>query len=312
MKQLKSLGLNNLPNDVHCNFMGTVVAEIANAGVDVKDAVNTYDTELIRLHEIELANMHWQRKSDLTAKITDANRRLDKAVSGFSAQVEAARRSFQPSISEVAVRIHDMLHRYKNVTRKAYNGEIEDVRAILFHLNGDRAADVQTLGLTEWIPQITAPCDELAALLKQRDRQMAGKPEMNFHKVRIEIDKVYRQIVTIINGGVVVRLSIHFDSFVEALNPEIERLNNQFHQAKIDIAHAEPASIEKQPYTGRHCTPVPDVLYVTGHHETVRLELGKDFNVSYKNNVEVGNATCIVHGIGAYRGKKIITFIISR
>lgn len=312
MKQIKALALNKLPNDVHCNFMGTAIAEITNAGVDVKDAIKPYDTEMIRLHVIELANMHWQRKSDLTAKITDANHRLDKAVSGFSVQIDASRRSFLPAVSEAAVRIYNILHGYKNVTRKAYNGEIEDVRAILFHLNGDRANDMQTLGLTEWIPQITAPCDELDALLKQRDRQMAGKPEMNFRKVRTDIDKVYRQIVTIINGGVAVQLSIHFDDFVEALNPEIERLNNQFHKAKIDIAHAEPAPIEKQPYTGRHCTPVPDVLYITGHHETIRLELGKDFNVSYKNNVEVGNATCIIHGIGAYRGKKIITFIISR
>jgi hypothetical protein len=53
------------------------------------------------------------------------------------------------------------------------------------------------------------------------------------------------------------------------------------------------------------------VLYVT-EKETLRLELGKDFNISYKNNVEVGNATCILRGKGGFRGRRVVTFVIVR
>jgi uncharacterized linocin/CFP29 family protein len=57
---------------------------------------------------------------------------------------------------------------------------------------------------------------------------------------------------------------------------------------------------------------VPEVLFVTPKDGTLKLELGKDYNVSYKNNVNVGNATCIIHGKGAYKGRKMVTFIIAR
>jgi hypothetical protein len=43
----------------------------------------------------------------------------------------------------------------------------------------------------------------------------------------------------------------------------------------------------------------------------VELELGKDYNLTYKNNVHVGNATLTIHGKGKYEGSKTVTFIIS-
>lgn len=41
-------------------------------------------------------------------------------------------------------------------------------------------------------------------------------------------------------------------------------------------------------------------------HQTV------DFSVTYRNNVNVGTATLILHGKGAYKGQKIVTFNIAR
>jgi hypothetical protein len=41
------------------------------------------------------------------------------------------------------------------------------------------------------------------------------------------------------------------------------------------------------------------------------LELGRHFNVTYKHNVESGNADCIIHGKGDYKGVKTISFIIT-
>ena len=312
MIEFKTLALAALPNDAHFGFFGDATTRLAAAGSDVKDAVEPLDTELYRLYGIETDNMKWLRKSELTEAIAAADSRLDKAMVGLSEQVNSARHSFQPAVAEAAKRIHDMLHSYGKVIYKAYDRELADVKAILLQLNGGFAAAVQTAGVGAWIPEITAASNELATLIAQRDEESLEKPALSFRETRLAIDRVWRQIVKIVNGGVAMKFSSHFEDFINSLNPEIERLNNEYHRIKTDISACEPESIEQQPYTGFPCTPVPKkVLFVTPKG-TVRLELGKDFTVSYKDNVNVGNATCIIRGIGAYKGKKIITFIIAR
>lgn len=255
--------------------------------------------------------MDWQRKSDLTAAIAAANQRLDKALTGLSRLVESERHNIQPAVAEAAVRIHNMLHNYGRVTQKSYDRELEDVKAILRRLNGDLAADAQTTGVKAWIPEITAARAELAALIEERNVKSLDKPEMNFRETRAAIEKIWREIVKSVNGGVALHFSDEFEMFINSLNPEIERLNNEYHRVKTDIAACEPEAVPPQPYTGYPCTPVPKVLFVT-KDGTVRLELGKEFTVAYKNNVNVGNATCIIRGTGTFTGKKSITFIITR
>jgi hypothetical protein len=103
-----------------------------------------------------------------------------------------------------------------------------------------------------------------------------------------------------------------YTEFIKQLNEYITYLNEHTHQhAKKDIKHAEPEPIDPQLYTGFPITPTPKVYDQTSKG-TIMLELGKDYNVSYKDNVNVGNAQCIIRGKGAYSGSKIVTFIIKR
>jgi hypothetical protein len=54
------------------------------------------------------------------------------------------------------------------------------------------------------------------------------------------------------------------------------------------------------------------VHYREDGKETVQLSLGADFAVTYKNNVHVGTAELTIHGKGAYKGQKTVTFNIAR
>jgi hypothetical protein len=105
--------------------------------------------------------------------------------------------------------------------------------------------------------------------------------------------------------------STDFAAFIDVVNPDIDRLNAEFAKVRHDVAGAEPEPIEAQYYTGKPLTPTPRVFYVTPTG-TIELELGKDYNLSYRDNTEVGNAKCIVLGKGAYKGSKTVTFIIKR
>jgi hypothetical protein len=62
-----------------------------------------------------------------------------------------------------------------------------------------------------------------------------------------------------------------------------------------------------QPYTGQAITPIPQVFFKT---EDGELHFTVDFYVTYRNNVDVGEAKIIIHGKGKYAGSYTSTFHI--
>ncbi|MDR1270839.1 MAG: DUF6261 family protein [Planctomycetaceae bacterium] len=305
------LAFRTLPNEAHYRFFERATREINQAGYYVMSALGQLVPELNDWFVKETACIEWYRKSALTAEIADADHHLDNALVGFAAQVNGARYSSIIAEATAAEHLHIMLKSYGKVISKPYLQEVGAVEAILVHLTGDLALDVQTVKLTEWIPEIQSALITFISLMEQREAQTLNKPEQSFPEVRRGIEDVWHNIVILVDSGAALNTSPEFAMLIDKLNPEIEYLNKEFHRAKHNIAHAEPAPIKQQPYTGVPCTLVPEVLYPT-EKETFRLELGKDFNITYKNNIHVGNAECTIHGKGKYKGHKTVTFIIAR
>jgi hypothetical protein len=54
------------------------------------------------------------------------------------------------------------------------------------------------------------------------------------------------------------------------------------------------------------------VYFVLADGTIVLLILGKDYNVTYDKNIDVGNARCTVHGKGGYKDSQTVTFVIKR
>jgi hypothetical protein len=310
MNQFNVLIFKPLPNEAHYNFFDRATKEVGNAEVPVKTALGALPGELNAWFVKETACIKWYRKDPLTAAIADADAHLDEAVVGFSAQVNGARYDSNLTVAAAGERLHIMLKSYGRVATKPYEQEIGAVKAILLHLNGDLSADVTAARLTTWPGEISEALATFISLMEQRETKTLLKPEDGFPVVRRGIEGVWHQIVTIVDAGAVMGHD-GFGELIDKLNPEISYLNGEFHRVRHNIAAAEPAPISEQAYTGQPCTPVPEVFYVTPRG-TVKLELGKDFDVSYKRNIEVGNAQCTLHGKGGYRGHRIVTFIIAR
>ena len=77
-------------------------------------------------------------------------------------------------------------------------------------------------------------------------------------------------------------------------------------QTKIDISTLAITDIEDQEYTGSAIEPS-----ITIKNENSKLVEGKDYNIIYYNNVEVGQASAIILGAGNYTGKTTKTFNIN-
>jgi hypothetical protein len=147
--------------------------------------------------------------------------------------------------------------------------------------------------------------------MKERDDAGEAKPKETLAAAQKEAEGIYHKMVPIINGGAALGLSTEFEAFIDKINPEIERLNREFDKGRHSLKDAQIAPIAVQPYTGHPVTP-PVKVFVFTKDGTEELIPDKDFYVTFKNNVEVGNARCTVHGKGKYKGSQTITFAIAR
>ena len=77
-----------------------------------------------------------------------------------------------------------------------------------------------------------------------------------------------------------------------------------------NIGDATIAGIAEQTFTGSAITPALTVTLTFGETQT-ELEQGKDYTVSYSNNVNVGQATATITGKGNYTGTKTANFNIT-
>ncbi|MDR1224207.1 MAG: DUF6261 family protein [Tannerella sp.] len=311
MKQFEALVFSYLPNGAHHEFFDRATREIAKAGPAVKNTLGPLTGELNSWFGKETDCVMWYRKSALTDAIAGANIRLDRAITGFSIQVNGARYDTDRTMIAAAERLYIMIKSYGRVIEKPYLQEVGAVNAILRHLNGDLSADVTTTGLTRWPGKISEALNTFINLMEQREAKTLLKPEEGFRVVRRGIEGVWRRIVALVNSGAVLGLSPDYGALIDRLNPEINYLNSEYHCVRYNIARAEPDPIEPQAYTGQPVTPTPRVLYTTPRDGAVTLEPGKDFNFAFKHNVKAGNAQCIIRGKGKYRGNRTVTFIIA-
>jgi hypothetical protein len=300
------------PNKAHYGLYLRITTELAKTGASVKNALGTLLTDLDGLFVTETACMEWVGKSVLTEEVAETNHELDHVLTGLTAQVNGARYNVNATVAAAALRIYVMIRNYGNVIKQPYLEQAASVEGILLHLTTDYAADVTTAGVGQWTPVLRAALDAFYIPLRQREAQSLKKPPENFRKVRHDIDLVWHQIATRINAGAELNTSPDFAAIINLLNPEIELLNRKFHHARHNIANAQPEPFEAQYYTGQPLTPLPGSVLFTTPEETVKLELGRDYNVSYRNNVEVGIADCTFHGKGHYKGHKTVTFAIVR
>jgi hypothetical protein len=318
MSQFIKIKFNCLPISAHVGFFRKVKAEITASPSALVESLGTLPDKLTLLYNEETGIFEWVRKSELTVKIKAADKRQDRALTAIRSQVRSLIYITIASTSEPATRVYTMLMSYGDVNVKPYEDQTAIIASILKRITtgGDCYADI--VSLQQPAPALAAMIGELQQafalfeqLIAQRDTKSLKKPDRTFAQVRRDIEPVYHDIEKIINAGAVLNTLPAYSTFIDHLNPEIERLNEEHHRVRHNIKLSEPEPIQQQAYTGLPVTPTPKVLYVTPDG-TVRLELGRDYNLSFRDNVEVGNATCIIHGKGAYKGSKTVTFIIAR
>jgi hypothetical protein len=256
------------------------------------------------------------RKSDLTQLIAAADQRIDRDVTGMNSVIDAGLHHFDPDIVEAAQSLYNRFKSFGNITRKSYELQIADINILLGDLQGQYAGKALLIGLTPWATELTEAEADFEDLISRRNTEYTGKPAEHFRYVRRESDAVFHRMTLRINSAAIMASDPIYDGFIGELNARIEYFNTHYHHhARKDIGAADHCVIEEIPeqaYTGKAVTPLPRAWYRVPGKPAGELVFARDFNVTYKNNVDVGTADLTLHGKDAYKGQKKTTFNIVR
>ena len=314
MKQLLTLYFHFLPLAAHFDFFKKLAGLLSAAGAALKTAIEALMPDFNAWLDKEDAVMRWVRKSVLTEQIAEADRYVDLQLSAINTTLKAAVYG-NTDVAAAAVRLLALLKNYGRIAKKSYDEQAGDVRVLLEQFSGPYYSDVGFAGIGYRVALLTEGFNKFEKLLRQRETEQGEKPPYTGGEVRKGIEAAYRQIERVIDANAVVGASGDFEAFIDLLNPVIDHLNAEFHHAKKDLGvgdHTVIEPVDTQKYTEKPVTPVPEVHYREDGKETKRLYLGKDFSITYKNNVEVGQAELTIHGKGDYKGQKSLSFHIAR
>jgi hypothetical protein len=306
MRQIKFIRFNYMRKEAHYQFL-EMFNRLLDSYPEIKEIVDVYYPDFNTLFSKEKILMNTQKSSDYTLQIVAADHRANQLLVGIRSAMIAAVHHFDPVIAKAAISLQNQLKPIANIARKPYEEEVSAIKILLVVFQGEAAREADVIGLTPWIRELKTAVTDFERLLQLRNAEQAAKPLGRLRNIRLEIDVVYRKMIDRINAFNTVDEKETYTEFIRQLNAQIEYFNGHNDKQTVkDIKMAIVKSIPAQKYTGKPITLTPKVSF-----EGTELIFAKDFTLSYNNNITAGNAEITIHGKGAYKGNKTITFFIN-
>jgi hypothetical protein len=304
--KITKLHLEELRNEAHYQAL-LLTKKLIDENPTISSIVSQSYTEFNSLLQLEGTLVDQVRKSGYTAELAETDARLDRDIVGLNSAIDAALHHFDPETVKAAKTLEVLMKSFRGeIEKKAYEEESGAVKILVRDLQTTYATQVSYLNFNSWVTEIDSAQQEFERLFLLRNDELADRPHEKLKTVRKEIDAVYRRMVEQIDAYTVLNGDASTEPFVRRINEEIVYFNEHtHHHAKKDIAKAAVNNIADQVYAGKPVVLIPEVF-----DEDKELVFSQDFELSYKNNNAVGTADVIIHGKGAFKGKKIVSFNI--
>ena len=219
---------NNEHFQFHTEFYDLVRVENP-ATLNILDQFDDFDTHYWN----EDKALQKISKNATTEQITNYDKDYrDPTFRGLVATNKAALNHFDPEVVMAAKRLKIVFDTFGDVAKLSFNEETSAIYNLVQELNKNYAADLQKVGLTQWVATLDAQNKEFEALVKSRNDENAAKTELKMKEMRIETDKSYNVIVVRINASIVLEGEDVYASFVKKLNTFIDKYNTTIAQRR--------------------------------------------------------------------------------
>jgi len=230
--KIETLQSNHLQNAEHYNCMNEVDELVQVYTPGVLDVEKEY-AEFKKSFATEDDSFKIVRKSAVTKDISEADAHRDVVFSGFRTQVKGQKNHFDGLVAAAAYRVTVLLDSYGNLALETLDKETADIINLVQELKGKYSADIQLLGLTEWVNELEIRNQEFSTLMSQRFSEASEKATLvSLRIARGDTDVKCRAIVGRINAGIIFNGPEKYEAFVRDINVRFERYNNAIAQRK--------------------------------------------------------------------------------
>ncbi|MDR1459375.1 MAG: DUF6261 family protein [Bacteroidales bacterium] len=248
------------------------------------------------------------RSSLLTGPIRQANDVCDATIDDIKRSIKAGSKSTVAGKASAGETLEHFMKPFWNLNKEPLLSQISMTVELLSRYMNDPALQQagQTLAIDDLFNILEPQNHKLSSLYTQRLAEYAAETP-SATSISDTVAEDYNAVC-----DVIVR-AVNTEPVQEALvvlfnkTNDIRKKYSALSPAKIDIADAVTEPLPTYTYTGKAITPIPVMYY-----EGIELVFAVDFSVTYKNNVEVGEATVIMHGKGRFNGQHIRKFNIAR
>ena len=215
--KISVINLARLRNDEHFQFHTDVKKLIAYHGPNALKIREQYE-EYTTLYYKEDEGIKKIVKSELTAKIRDADKARDDIWSVMLKMNAVALKDFDPKIVDAGKRLKILLDTYGNISVKPQKEQTSATYNILQELQGKYAADVAAVGLERWVKELAARNEAFSELMEGRFYEKAIKSDVKVKEARALLDESYKGITERISALILLEGANEYEQFVRGLN----------------------------------------------------------------------------------------------
>jgi hypothetical protein len=250
------------------------------------------------------------RSNPLTIQLKDIDMKIDTLFAELKRTIKAGEKSSSQSKSNAASLLMLTFKPFWNVTTKPMASQSSQLEALFSRVNADQDMlnALATLDINSTWEELINTNILFNQIYDKRLEEDAAATAPSASSGKTEVVKDYEDFCKAIE----VTLSALPSPKLELLFNEINELRKKYvprRPLKLDAEHVSVEPVAAQKFTGKAITPLTKAIYKTGT-ETIDLLFGTDYTLTYKNNIQMGQATITLHGKGKYSGNYIVTFYI--
>jgi hypothetical protein len=223
--ETKPIKTSHLRNDEHFQFITEFLDLVKETTAPALKVETQFDNFLL-LYGKEDKALKKILKSAITEDIHTADRRRDLTFSGMVEVNRSALKHFNHEKVAAAKRLQIVFNTYGNVANKPLNEQTSAVYNLLQELKSSHTADIATVGLGDWVQELTANNTAYETLVKDRYSETAQRTDLVLKEVRRQTDAAYRAVVERINAFALVEGGAVYNSFIRRMNTVIDKYSD--------------------------------------------------------------------------------------
>jgi hypothetical protein len=248
--KMKSIGSKKLTNALHLQFMTEAIALILKFNVIVTKLGNLVEVFQAEVNKEDLSHKII-RKSNLSNMKMEKDDERDNLLVGIHEALKSLLRHFDANIREAANRLKIVVDTYNNPTPMkdlSYDAETAEIKNMLQELEGKYSDDLQLTGMTGWINKLKTSNEEFESLVKSYNVEQSGKPSLKTKDARKNTDIAYNNIVTAINGFVIIEGESNYAQFITEINTLTKHYNDLVaqHLGRLHVNNDKPTEDDSE------------------------------------------------------------------